>query len=151
MNASGSGYVSPPIVLVTDTTGSGATAYAVINAAGSLTGIVVSNPGVGYTSPVFTLIGGGGTGSVTGSTLAPNAATGGLTKLGIGTITLSATDTYGGKTAIKAGTLLATQPAALPGYNLSGFVTVAAGAGLTVESDSGSGWLAGLAVTSTCF
>ncbi len=142
VSANGSGYVSPPIVVVTDTTGSGATAYAVINAAGSLTGIVVSNPGVGYTSPVFTLIGGGGTGSVTGSTLAPNVATGGLTKLGIGTVTLSATDTYGGKTVIKAGTLFATQPAALPGYNVSGIVAVATGAGLTVESDSGGGWSA---------
>jgi len=142
VNATGSGYVSPPIVAVTDSTGSGATAYAVINAAGNLTGIVVSNPGVGYTSPSFTLIGGGGTGSVTGSTLAPNAATGGLTKLGIGTVTLSATDTYGGATAIKAGTLLATQPAALPGYNVAARVTVATGAGLTVESDSGSGWSA---------
>ena len=71
------------------------------------------------------------------------AGTGGLTKAGTGTLTLTSTNnSYGGPTAINAGTLFATQPGALPSYATFGATTVASSATLMVESDTGSGWSA---------
>lgn len=106
-------YDSPPIVSFSratgDTTGTGAAGYAVLNAAGNLTGIVITNPGVNYTaSPKVTLTGGkfGSWNQVpVTSTLAANGTTGGLKKVGSGTLTLSAACTYGGDTEIVEGTL----------------------------------------------
>ena len=81
-----------PMVEVVGGGGTGATAIANISAAGNLTGITITNPGVGYTSsPTFNLIGGLGSGSIDGSAaLAPNGS-GGVTKLGSGTLTLTGT------------------------------------------------------------
>ncbi len=141
LTASGVGYVSPPIVTVSDATGSGATALASIDANGNLTGITITSAGVNYSNPTFTLIGGGGTGSVTGSaTLVANATTGALTKNGSGTTTLTAANTYGGPTTVNAGTLLATQLASLPNYSVPGDVSVAAGAYVAVQSGAGGDW-----------
>ena len=139
LTVSGSGYVSPPIVTISDPNGMGATAVAVISG-GSLTGITITNPGVGYTDPTFTVSGGGGTGTITGTDLLAANASGNLTKVGSGTLTLTAVNTYSGSTAINAGTLFATQPAALPSYATLGATTIASSATLMVESDSGSGW-----------
>ncbi len=49
VTASGSGYVSPPAISFSDVSGSGATAYAQLSA-GSVTNIVINNPGAGYGS-----------------------------------------------------------------------------------------------------
>ena len=49
---------------------------------------------------------------------------GSLRKVGTGTFTLSGNNTYSGNTILDAGTLLATQPSSLPGYNVSGKITV---------------------------
>jgi fibronectin-binding autotransporter adhesin len=142
LTVSGSGYATPPIVTVSDSSGVGATAIAMINSSGSLTGIQITNPGVGYTNPTFTITGGGGTGSISGTdVLAANAATGGLTKNGSGTLALTASNSYGGPTAVNAGTLFATQPAALgTSWPSSGSVSVATGATLEVELNSVGNW-----------
>jgi len=61
-------------------------------------GVTVSNAAVNYTF--------GGSGSIAG--------TSGLTKWGIGTLTLGTTNTYSGGTAINGGTLITAVPGALP-------------------------------------
>jgi predicted secreted hydrolase len=59
----GSGYASPPLVLVTGGGGIGALAAAALDN-GRVSAIALISPGIGYTStPTITLIGGGGTGA----------------------------------------------------------------------------------------
>ena len=84
--------------------GTGATAVATV-AGGIVTGITITNPGVGYTSvPTFTFTGGGSGASVATGTAAVSAnASGGLTFQGAGTTTLSGTNTYTGANNINAG------------------------------------------------
>ena len=113
LTVSGSGYIAPPIVSIADPTGSGATAVASIDANGNLAGITITNPGVGYTSPAFGLIGGGGNGGITGTAVLIANSSGGLIKTGGGTLTLSGTNTYTGLTAVLGGTLIATSPNSL--------------------------------------
>ncbi len=108
----GSGYIGAPYVEISGGGGSGATAYATVDldagspTYGQVTGIVVTNPGVGYTSPpTVTLRGGGGTGATAGTVTTAANTSGGLTKQGNGTLTLTAENTYTGTTTITAGTL----------------------------------------------
>ncbi|MCX7402779.1 MAG: autotransporter-associated beta strand repeat-containing protein, partial [Planctomycetia bacterium] len=90
--------------------GQGATAYATIFS-GAVDGFVVTNPGVGYVGTVTAALGGGfGTGgsgtAATIGTITPVANTsGGLTKNGAGTLTLSGANTFTGATSVNAGTL----------------------------------------------
>ncbi|MCX7007750.1 MAG: autotransporter-associated beta strand repeat-containing protein, partial [Kiritimatiellaeota bacterium] len=108
----GSGYIGAPYVDITGGGGSNATGYAVVDlnpaspTFGQLTGVVLSNPGVGYTNtPTINLLGGGGSGAgVTASGIVANTS-GGLTKLGSGTLTLSGANTYTNGTTVSAGTL----------------------------------------------
>ncbi|HZZ26917.1 MAG TPA: autotransporter-associated beta strand repeat-containing protein [Pirellulales bacterium] len=105
---SGSGFVDTPAVQITGGGGTGATANAVIDANGHLTGIVITNPGVDYTSaPTFALVGGGvnNTGAISGTDILVSNTSGGLTKLGNGTLNLTAVSTYTGPTSVAAGTL----------------------------------------------
>ena len=59
-----------------------------------------------------------------------NATDGGLTKLGLGTLTVSATNTYTGNTVVSVGALDATLKGSLPGYATANKISVASGATL---------------------
>jgi hypothetical protein len=61
--AAGSGYTVPPVAIVTGDCVTPAELTVTINSLGKLTGVVVNNPGVGYTTTaLITLSGGNGTG-----------------------------------------------------------------------------------------
>lgn len=106
----GAGYIDLPLVTLAGGTGTGATAVAAV-AGGVVTGFTITNPGTGYSAGdvlTATLFGGGATIAATVGpiTLADNATTGGLTKKGAGTLTISSTSSsYGGPTTISAGKL----------------------------------------------
>ena len=106
----GAGYRDTPMIIVNrggaDTTGVGATAIANV-AGGVVTSITITNPGINYTAtPTFTVIGGGATTAATVTGTAPTAnVSGGLTKLGSGTLTLAGAHTYTAPTLVSAGTL----------------------------------------------
>jgi len=144
----GSGYIGAPAVLITGGSGKGATAIALVDleadspACGQVTNILVTGAGSGYGAAdvlTATLRGGGClTPAVAGAvTLAANAS-GGLTKLGAGTLTLGGACTFSGGTTVSGGTLkLGVADALLPGSD----VTLAGG---TLD-------LNGLTVTNTVF
>ena len=104
----------------------------------------MTNPGVNYTFANFALLGGGvgNTGAIGGSPTLVLNTSGGLAKLGSGTLTLTATNTYTGGTTINNGTLLATITSALPDYGTLGKVQVASGATVAVSVGGATEWLA---------
>lgn len=124
----GSGYVSAPIVEVLGD-GTGATAVAKVTN-GVVTGITVTSPGSGYVqAPTIAITGGGGSGLAVDAIMVGDPSTsGGLTKVGAGTLTLAGNNSYGGATKVNEGTLQ------VDGSISGSGVTVAAGAAL-----SGSG------------
>ncbi|MBS1618599.1 MAG: autotransporter-associated beta strand repeat-containing protein, partial [Bacteroidetes bacterium] len=130
----GSGYYGAPYVEISGGGGSGATAFATVDldpsspTYGRLLGITISNPGVGYTStPTVTLLGGGGTGAVLGAVTTAANTSGGLTKTGLGILTLSGTDanTFTGASSVLAGELDLSKTAGV--NSIAGSVTIGDG------------------------
>lgn len=111
----GAGYVMPPQVIISDASGTGATAFAVVSG-GAVTGITVTSPGNNYSAPTVTLVGGGYMVPATINTVAIAAnVSGGLTKTGGGTLTLSGGYTYTGPTVVTGGTLSLNTGITFPG------------------------------------
>lgn len=130
----GSGYIGAPYVEITGGGGTGATASATVDldptspTYGQVTAITITNPGRDYTSaPTIALLGGGGTGATTGTVTTAVNTSGGLTKIGAGTFTLSGTtaNTYTGVTSVQAGQLDLSKTAGLNA--IAGDVTLGTG------------------------
>lgn len=113
VSSGGSGYIGAPLVNVTGGSGSGANAIANLSG-GVITGVTLTSPGQNYQPGdllTFSFAGGGPSTAalsfaytLRASDLSLNSA-GGLTKLGSGTLILSASNTYVGTTNIINGTL----------------------------------------------
>ncbi len=110
----GAGYTGAPVVRLTGGGGTGATAIAQVDLTdgsptyGQVTGILVTSAGYDYTSaPTVTLIGGGATSEATPGTPTLGAnASGGLTKISAGTLTLAYNyGSFTGGTTISTGTV----------------------------------------------
>ena len=104
----GAGYLNTPVVTITGGGGVGATAVANVSG-GSVTGITITSPGTGYASaPTVTLTGGGFSSAATlgTATIAANVS-GGVSKQGAGTLTLTGANTYTNLTTVITGGTLA--------------------------------------------
>jgi fibronectin-binding autotransporter adhesin len=145
-----SGYIDTPVVTITGGNGSNATATATVSA-GEVTGITITCPGSGYLngdSLSVNFIGGGASPippTIGAITFVANG-TGGLTKQGIGTLTLAGPNTYAGPTVVNGGELLLT-----PAYQAGGAVAVADSAkfGISASSVSNSATIGTLTMGSS--
>ncbi len=110
----GGGYIGNPAVQISGGSGTGATAIAQIDfATGVLTNIVITSAGSGYQpGDVLTvnLYGGGFTNPATLGAVqfGPNTNTGGIVKLGTGTLALTGTNTFTGGINVSNGLLIGT-------------------------------------------
>ncbi|HOM58601.1 MAG TPA: autotransporter-associated beta strand repeat-containing protein, partial [Kiritimatiellia bacterium] len=112
----GAGYIAAPFVRIAGGGGKGATAFARVDlASGTVTAIEITSPGMDYGSmPSVTLIGGGATTVATlGAPVLGVPTSGGLTKLGTGSLTLESASTYLGPTEVREGSLRLNHPNAL--------------------------------------
>lgn len=143
------GYTAAPLVTISGGTGSGATAVATIDASGNLTGITITNPGVYTVAPTTVTLSGGGYATTSVSTDAITTAanvSGGLTKNGAGSLTLTGQSTYTGGTTVNAGTLV------LAGANngtgtVRGTLTINSGALVQATTANAFGFNTGVSIT----
>lgn len=123
------GYVGSPDVRITGGGGTGATAFALYNPQTlSVTGVVVTCAGWGYTSAPTVMIPSGDRTTNTTFTAVlteTDQTAGGITKKGAGTLTLACTNQLDGPTVVQAGTLAVADAEALP---LAADLTLGAGA-----------------------
>jgi autotransporter-associated beta strand protein len=138
--ANGTGYIGRPVVSITGGGGAGATAVADFDPdSQQVTSVTITSPGYDYTTaPSVAFIGGGGGSAPTLDPVSFGAvASGGLTKVGDGLLTLSGVSTYSGMTTISNGTLRLGVVNALP---TNAPITVAGGIldlnGLTVTNSA---------------
>ena len=149
----GTGYIGAPAVKISGGSGTNATAIAQVDleagspTKGQLTAIVVTSAGFGYQASdnlTVTLCGGGcQTAASVGTVTKGVNASGGLTKIGNGTLTLSGTNTYAGATVISNGTIKLSTPLALP----TGTEVVLAGGTLDLNGFTVTNSLSGSAGT----
>ena len=107
-----SGYIDTPIVTITDNNGYGSNAMATATVSGGqVTGIVITSPGNGF-DPInsslsvgFTGGGASAAGPTIGAITYSGNASGGLTKKGSGSLTLTGANTFTGPITNNAGTL----------------------------------------------
>lgn len=145
VSSGGSGYIGAPLVNVIGGSGSGATAIANISG-GVITGVTLTSPGQNYQPGdllTFNFAGGGpATAALSfaytlrATDLSLNSA-GGLTKLGTGTLILSASNTYIGTTNIINGTLEVDGSLANTAVNVQAGATLA-GKGTIANSGTNS-------------
>jgi autotransporter-associated beta strand protein len=113
-----SGYSGAPYVEISGGSGKGATGVSLFDyTTGNVTGLVITCAGRDYQtgdSVTVTLKGGGQADNVLGSATIGAITSGGLTKIGAGTLTLSGTNTFTGATLVSAGTLKLSHTNALP-------------------------------------
>ncbi len=112
------GFMGPPFVTLSGGGGTGATAIAQFNSAnGTVSGVLVTCPGFGYTTNPVATFSGGGTNfipAVSNAIVRTANVSGGLTKLGSASLTLYATNTYAGATTVSNGILRLGVAKALP-------------------------------------
>jgi len=125
VGTAGSGYTTAPTVTITDPTGSGAAANAVINSAGAVTSFVVTSGGTSYTSPTITLSAPPGTATANAVLSGTTLGSVSITNIGSG-YTSAPTITISG-----GGGSGATATASLTNGYVTGITVTAAGTGYT--------------------
>lgn len=107
-------YIGSPHVEITGD-GSGASAYAEFDSeSGLVTGIKVTSPGCGYTTASAVISRCGWTNTVTITPTLAAFDAGGITKKGLGMLTLNATNSFSGPVTVSGGTLRAGTDRAFP-------------------------------------
>ena len=153
LSSGGSGYIGAPMLSISGGSGVGAAAIAQVNfSTGSVTNILITNPGSGYASSdalTVSFIGGGGAGASANAPVLVANGSGGMTKNGGGTLTLSGANTYTGGTTVSAGTLALGAGGSLASTNInvgSGTIFDVSAIAFSLagnQSLSGSGTIAG--------
>ncbi|MGO9111912.1 MAG: beta strand repeat-containing protein, partial [Thermoguttaceae bacterium] len=144
-------YTVAPYVQCMGGSGSGATGQALLGSGGTISQIIVTNPGSGYSlgdavtvdlisNQTNGLSGGTATGIATAALTATPLVDGGLTKTGSGTLTLTAVNTYNGGTTISAGNLVLGSSAGLS----DGPIAVHSGARFAPQPGTGGTIVAGV-------
>ena len=140
-SSGGTGYTPGLVdIVITDPTGTGATARGVVNPAGSLAQVELLTAGSGYTNPTVAVVG-TGTGAL--ARVATQAGFGigtasPLTKIGTGSWTLGGPINHQGAVAVNEGVLnIASTVTGLTAVTVADGATLAAvNAGSTIEVDS---------------
>jgi fibronectin-binding autotransporter adhesin len=154
VTSGGSGYIGAPAVSIADGgVGFGATAIANMaddgtgNGTLTIASITITNPGNNYTAPVASLVGGGNgvTAATLGALTTALNSSGGLTKSGLGTLTLNGANTFTGATLVSNGGLIVNNALASSAVSLASGTTLGGTGTLagTVTVDTGTAQITG--------